>query len=214
MKNLIIIGAGGVGRETVQLVADINRQALKWQLHGFVDDAAILQGQSMQGLPILGTIEWLNSVTEEYWIICAISNPGIKRKIVRRLNNPLLHYATLLHPTAVIASSAKIGIDVIVHAFCFVSVNTKIGNHVQLNPQCGIGHEANIGDFSSLYWNVNVSGSVNIGTDCIIGTKATILQNLGIGDGTIIGSATNVISHLPSNCTAVGNPAKVIKSRN
>ena len=211
MKKLVIIGAGGVGRETAQLVADINLQAPEWQLLGFVDDAPALQETMIEGIPVLGTIDCLNSTLQDCWIICAVSNPVIKQQIIRRLKIPRSQYATLIHPTAVIAKNAVIGSDVIIQAFCFISVNTKIADHVQLNPQCGIGHDAEIGKFSSLYWNVNLSGHVKTGMGCLFGTKSTVLQNLEIGNGSIIGAAANVIASLPAYCTVVGNPARITK---
>ena len=119
MKKLIIIGAGGVGRETVQLVADINDRNPEWQLLGFVDDAIVLQGKQIQGVPVLGTIEWLNAIDQECWVVCSISLPEIKRQIVARLNNPNLHYARLIHPTAVVSQSVVIGVDVIIPAFFY-----------------------------------------------------------------------------------------------
>ena len=38
MKNIVIIGAGGVGRETALIIQQINELELTWNLIGFIDD--------------------------------------------------------------------------------------------------------------------------------------------------------------------------------
>ena len=58
---------------------------------------------------------------------------------------------------------------------------------------------------------MNISGGVYIGKNSSIGTGVAILQNLKIGENVTLGSLSNVIRDIPNNCTAVGNPAKVIK---
>ena len=212
MKTLIIIGAGGLGQETVQLIKDINQKTPEWELLGFVDDAPSLQGQSVQGFPVLGTIDWLNVQEQEYWMICSISNPRIKQQAIERIRPEQRHYATLVHPTAEIAGDAIIGIDVIIQTQCIVSVNVDIGDHVQLNPQCGIGHGTSINEFCSLYWNVTISGNVELGNGVLMGSKSIVIQDLSIGKWSTIGAAANVIRNLPANCIAVGSPARVIRS--
>lgn len=211
MKRLIIIGAGGVGKETAMLVEDINRLKNEWQLLGYVDDNENLLGMCINGYKVLGKVEWLNSLEEDVYVVCTVSDPLIKRNIISRLNNTRLRYATLIHPTAVISSHVDFGEDIIIQALCVITTNVSIGNHVQLNPKCGIGHDSMIGDYSSLYWNVNVSGGIRIGEGCTLGSNSIVIQRKSIGEWTVIGSGSNIIDDIPAYCTAVGNPAKPIK---
>ncbi|MCX7747151.1 MAG: acetyltransferase [Clostridia bacterium] len=212
MKDLIIIGAGGVGRETAMLIRDINKVKPEWNVLGFVDDDEKLSGTTIEGTKVIGSVDFINSFNRDIYVICSVSNPKIKQKIISRLDKDKLRFARLIHPTAVISDDCVIGEDVIIQAYCVITTNVNIGSHVQINPQCGIGHDSEIRDYTSLYWNVNISGNVTIGEGCILGTKATIIQGLRIGDGAIIGSSANVIRDMPANSTAVGNPARVIKS--
>lgn len=211
MKDIIIVGAGGVGRETVQLIDDINTTDQVWNIKGFVDDNHDLLGKNINGYEVIGNIDELNSFDNEIYIICTISNPIVKKRIVDRITNYQVKYANLIHPTAIVSSYASLGIDIIVQAFCLLSPNVVIEDHVQLNPQCGIGHESIIKKYSSIYWNVNLSGNVIIGEGCILGTKSTVLQQRAIGDWSTVGANATVVKDLPSYCTAVGIPAKPIK---
>lgn len=200
-----------MGRRTVQLIRDINSSKPEWSIIGFYDDDPAVWGKTFEGVKVLGGIEGLNQIDEEFYCVCPISVPKIKRKVLSKIENPNIKFARLIHPTAIIAESASLGEDVIIEAFCFVSVGTSLGNHVQLNCYCGIGHDASVGDYSSLYWAVNLSGYSRVEEDCILGTKATVIQNVVVGKGSIIGSNSNVIRNIPPNCTAVGNPAKPLK---
>lgn len=211
IKKLGIIGCGGMGRKAVQLVKDINLIEPEWELIGFFDDDHATWGKTFEGVKVLGSIGDLNQIAEEFYCVCTISVPKIKRKVLSKIKNSNIRFARLIHPTAIIAESASLGEDVIIEAFCFVSVGTCLGNHVQLNCYCGIGHDAYVGDYSSLYWAVNLSGYSKVEEDCILGTKTTVIQNVVVGKGAIIGSNSNVIRDIPPNCTAVGNPAKPIK---
>ena len=81
-----------------------------------------------------------------------------------------------------------------------------------LNLDCTVGHDATIGDYTTLYPSVNLSGCTDIEGETEIGTGSHIIQGIKIGKqrwywelGTI------VIPGYTKWCTAVGNPAKVIK---
>lgn len=211
MKDIIIIGAGGVGRETAMLIEDINGQKPEWNIIGYVDDNKDLWGKEINGYKILGGDEFLSTYNREIYAVCTISNPKIKKEILGKTKNTNICFANLIHPTTVISQSCELGKGVIIQAYCVITTNTRLGNHIQLNPQCGIGHDSCINDFSSLYWNVNISGNVVVGEGCVLGTKVTVIQGLTIGNWSIIGSASNVIRDIPAHCTAVGNPAKPIK---
>lgn len=211
MKDIIIVGAGGVGRETAQLIEDINSERNQWNILGFIDDNKELHGRNINGYEVLGGIEILNSSIGKPSVVCTISNPVIKNRVLSKLNKSNIKFAKLIHPTAVVSRYVDMGEDIIVQAFCYLSTNIVIGDHVQLNPQCGIGHDSIIGNYSSLYWNVNISGNVRIEEGCVFGTKSTVLQGISVGKWSIIGANATIIKDIPAHCTAIGTPAIPIK---
>ncbi|MCQ1529169.1 acetyltransferase [Lutispora saccharofermentans] len=213
MKDIIIIGAGGVGRETICLIDDINSKNHEWNIIGFVDDNMSIHGKTIHGHTVLGGINILNEYKAEVYAICTISDGLIKKKILDKIQNSDVVYPNLIHPSAVISKYVEFGKGVIIQANCVITSNIKIGNHVQLNPQCGIGHDVTIKDYASLYWNVNLSGFVTIGEGAVLGTKTTVIQNKRIGEWSVIGANATVINDIPANCVAVGSPAKPIKNR-
>ena len=214
MKDIIIIGAGGFGRETVQLIDDINSNILQWNLLGFVDDKKEIQGKEINGYQVLGGIDFLNYYEEDVYIVSAIANCRTKKNIIEKLNNKNIRFANLIHPSAVVARDLKLGFDIIIQSNCVLTTNIRIGNHVGISPQCGLGHDCYIGDYCTLFWNVNIGGQVVVEEGCLLGTKTTIIQERRVGSWSIVGSNANIIRDIQDNCTAVGNPAEVIKFHN
>ena len=211
MQDIVIIGAGGVGKEVALLIEQINEKAPTWNLLGFIDDNSILHGVQINGYTVLGGIEYLNNMISVVYTVCAIANYKVKRAIISNIKKINVYFANIIHPDVYISNTNLIGEGVIIYPGVIMTTNIKIGNHVLISPKCGIGHEVVIEDYVSLLWNVNVSGKVKIGEGALIGSGVTIIQYKVIGEESIIGAGAVVIGDIPENCTAVGLPAKSIK---
>lgn len=211
MKNIAIIGAGGFGKEVKMLIDHINVESNEYNFIGYYDDG-IRPLTMVNGFPVLGSIKDLNLTKEKIWVVAAIGLPSLKKRLLSKLDNPLIVYPTLVHPAAIVGSDdVSIGEGSIVCAGTFITVNIQIGKHVVLNLGCTVGHDSVIQDYCSFMPSVNISGEVDI-SDCVyVGTGAKIINQLEIGSGTIIGAGAVVSKSLPANCTAVGIPAKPIK---
>ncbi|WP_181306107.1 acetyltransferase [Rufibacter sp. XAAS-G3-1] len=211
-QKIAIVGAGGLGREVLMLLHQINHVSPKWEITGFYDDASPTQPE-ICGYPYLGTVEDLNSIESPLNAVLAIGNCQAKTDVADRLINPHIHFPVLVHPSVICRPEQgnKLGEGTIVCQNCVLTTNVTLGRHVLLNLACTIGHNAVIGDFCSLMPQVAVSGCVKMGTGVYGGTNSTILQNQKIGAFTTIGAGAVVTKDLPSYCTAVGVPARIIE---
>ena len=212
MKELIILGASGFGREVAWLVERINQKSLVWNLLGFVDDNPELHGKDVNGYPVLGGCEALASYPESY-AVCAVGSAKIRRKIIDKVKCllPTQKFATLIDPTVETSALVRIGDGSIICAHNILTVNIEIGAHVIINLDCTIGHDAVIEDFVTVYPSANISGNTHIGEGSELGTGMQIIQGKTIGYNSIIGAGAVVIKDIPENCVAVGAPAKTIK---
>jgi sugar O-acyltransferase (sialic acid O-acetyltransferase NeuD family) len=214
MKNIVIIGVGGFGREVKILIDQINQVDKEFNLLGFYDDANDLSS-NYNGLPYLGTIEDLNSLGDETAVVLGVGDPNTKQKIISKLTNSNLTFPSLIHPSVILGNdNVTIGEGSIICAGCIITCNIEIGRFVTLNLMCTVGHDTKIGSYSSFMPSVNISGEVLIDEFVYVGTGAKIINQLSIGQDTIIGAGAVVSKSLPSNCTAVGIPAKPIKFHN
>lgn len=210
MKNIVIIGAGGVGRETSLIIQQINELEATWNLIGFIDDNKNNWGKVINGYSVIGGIDSLEFLTPDTYVLIAIANYEVKKKIVNKINNKL-KFATIIHPKVWVHDYMTIGEGTIIYEGAILTSNIEIGNHVIISPKCGVGHDSIIKDYVSLLWNVNVSGNDIIEEGVMMGSGSTVIQGKKIGKGSNIGAGAVVIEDVDSFSTAIGVPAKVIK---
>lgn len=208
MKDLIIIGASGFGREVAWLVERINRINPTWNILGFIDDNESLVGDEINGYKVLCTTKGIEKHRESYFI-CAVGASKARKQIVEKLIG--YKFATVIDPSVEMSDSIEIGEGTIICAHTVLTVNIQIGRHVIINLDCTIGHDAILENYVTLYPSVNVSGMTHYGECAELGTGTQIIQGKTIGNGTIVGAGSVVVKDLPEECTAVGAPCKPIK---
>lgn len=209
MKNIVVIGAGGFGREVVMLIEDINKVNNEWNIVGFVDDNPEILGKKINGTEVVGDIDWLSK--QEFFVINAIGHGKIRKEINERLKESKNTFATLIHPSVIESSSVIVGEGSIICAGSIITTNVLIGEHVIINLSCTIGHDDVLHDYVTILPGSNISGFVNLNEGVTIGTGTQVIQNLKIGEYTMVGAGATVVKDLPGNCTAVGSPAKPMK---
>lgn len=211
-KNLIIIGASGFGREVAWLVERINAISLNWELLGFIDDNEKIQGQIINGYPVIGKTGDVGKYNESYFV-CAVGSAKIREKIINKTKrvNPQIKYATLVDPSVLMSEIIEIGEGTIICAGSILTTNIKIGNHVHINLDCTIGHDAILKDYVTLYPSVNISGNVKIGNQVELGTGSKVIQGIKIGEKTLVGAGSTIIRDFQGNGTLVGNPGRVLE---
>lgn len=210
MKDLVIIGTGGLGRETALIVEEINKVNKKWNLLGFIDDNKDLIGKKVNGYRVIGNRIYLNLRDKEVYAAIAIANNSVKEELVKYLTNENIKYATLIHPSVRLNNRIQIGEGCIIYQGVVMTVDIKIGNHVIISPKCGIGHDTIIEDYVTLLWNVNISGGELIRQGATLGSGSTIIQGLEIGKNSYVGAGAVVIRDVEENKTAVGVPSRYI----
>lgn len=208
MKPLIIIGAGGFGREVAWLIERINQKSQTWDILGFIDDSPEKHGCVLNGYPVLGGLDNVKDFRHAHFV-CAVGNASVRKEIIQKVRDlvPDACFATLIDPSVIMSSSVSIGEGSIVCAGSILTVNINIGSQVHINLDCTVGHDCVLGDFTTLYPSVNLSGGVNIGCMTELGTGSQILQYKTIGSGSIVAAGSVVINDIPDKCMAAGVPA-------
>jgi len=215
-KEIIIIGAGGVGKGICQIIKDINKIKFMWDIIGFIDEDEGVSGKMINGIPVLGTIDTLQDPRYvDCYVVFAIGDPEAKERIIQKVmsKHPNLYCATLIHPSAIISDEAEIGYGTVVNALVVIEPDSIIGNHVLIYYGCTVGHDSIIEDYSSLLPQSNVSGNAILKKCTNLGSNSTVIQGIEVGEYTVIGAGAVVTKSLPNRCTAVGVPAKAIKYR-
>lgn len=211
INNIAVYGAGGFGKEIKMLIDQINIESLKFNFIGFFDDK-IPKGIQIEDYSILGGINELNSYTDNLNLVFGFGDPKSKENVFNKITNKNIYYPTLIHPSCILDSKTfSFGKGCIICAGTIITVNVHLADFITLNLSCTIGHDSKIGSFSSFMPSTNISGEVSIGKRVYCGTGSTIINSIAIGDNSTIGAGAVVTKDLPSNCTAVGIPARPIK---
>lgn len=212
-EPLVIIGAGGFGRETADVVEALNagESAPVWDLVGTVDDSpseANLERLAARGIAHLGGVAELLARPERPRYVVGIGSPSVREAIADRLDAAGFRAATLVHPAATVGSNCVIGEGSVVLAGARVTTNIRLGRHVHLNPNVTIGHDTVLEDFVSMNPASSVSGDCIIGPRALIGVAAVVLNQLTVGAGALVGGAACVVRNVPPNSVVKGVPAR------
>ena len=182
MKDIVIIGAGGIGREVAWIIEEINEVNPTWNIVGFVDENREMHNKDLNGYKVLGGIEALYKLEVKPYVVVAIANCEVKKNIVARLEEKY-KFATVIYPTVKVSKYIEIGKGSIIYPGVILTVNTRIGNHVIISGNCGIGHDTVIGDYSSVLWGSCFSGYDVVGSACFIGVGTKVTQGIEFSDG-------------------------------
>lgn len=204
---LLLVGAGGFGREVAALVETLNQQALTWNLRGFVDDDPALHDTVVMEIPVRGDVDWLTRQTG-LSVSLTIGDGSARRAVAHRLTDTDLQPATLVHPTVSVHRTVALGPGTILCQGAAPTVDVQIGPHAVLDQHCTVGHDAVLDAFVSLRPGARISGSAHLEQAVTVGAGAVVLPKVTIGAGTTVGAGAVVTDDLPPDCTAVGVPAR------
>ena len=204
MINIILIGAGGHSKSVTDAIDDS-----EYKLCGFIDRNK--KGMHL-GVPIWGTeVEDVpNYETFSYFV--SIGDVGYRKMWFEKIVNKGLNVINIIDKSAIVSTSAKIGIGNFIGKMAILNADVEIGDNNIINTKALVEHECKIGSHTHLSTNSVINGNVVVEDSVFLGSSAVCNGQLRIGEGAIIGSGSVVVSDIPPMVTVVGVPARVIKS--
>ncbi|HEV2720210.1 MAG TPA: acetyltransferase [Thermoanaerobaculia bacterium] len=200
-ETLLIWGASGHAR----VVADIVRLEGAYEIAGFIDDAPERAG-------VLGGREVLADFRGAHLIVAFGDNEG-RVAAARFAIESGLHLATAIHPSAVVAASARIGAGTVVAANAVVNPGADVGENSIINTGATVDHDCVLGEGVHVSPGAHLAGGVRVGDCAWIGIGAAVADGRTIGRGAWIGAGAAVVADIPDDVVAYGVPARVVRSR-
>ncbi len=214
-QKILILGTGGNSVDILDTLNDINdaRRERVYECVGFLDDDATQWGREILGARVLGGLDSASRYKDCFFVngIAGINSFWKKRDILARTNVPHERFATIVHPTASVSRTARIGYGAVILQHVTIASNVMLGNHVIVLPQTIISHDDAIGDYTSIAGGVAISGNVRVGESCYLGSHASIKEGVTIGDFALVGMGSVVLRDVDANLVVVGNPARVLR---
>jgi sugar O-acyltransferase (sialic acid O-acetyltransferase NeuD family) len=206
VQPLVIVGAGGHGREMLDIVEAINSVEPTYEFLGFVAteaDAALL---SRRDAALLGDLEFVAEHDVAYAI--GIGDSATRLRIDHDLRVQGRQAVTLVHPLASTGSDLRFDEGVALAAGARVTTNVSLGRQTQLNINAVVSHDCVIGDGVTLSPGVLINGTVVLGDGVFLGTGAIVLPGRTVGAGARIGAGAVVIDDVAPGVTVTGVPAR------
>ena len=204
-KEIYIVGAGTYGEVMCELA-----EMLGYTVKGFYDETEKKIDTLVMGVKVIDKFSNLenNEINGKNFIV-AIGNNEARYNIMTEINQHRSITPTLIHPSAIISPSAKIGKGVYIQANAYIWTKVKIDDFCIISPNVVICHHTSIGK-ACLISNVSgVGASIRIKDKVFVGMGATIVTGLDvIGENSVIGAGAVVLKNLPPNSRVAGVPAK------
>lgn len=207
MKNLIIIGAGGMGREVYNLATQCVGYKTEFEIKGFLDDNLNVLERFEIYPPVIDTVQNYK-VEEEDVFVCSIGSVKQKKVCIEKIRNRGGVFISLIHPTSLIDKTVKLGIGAIVFSYAQIGSGAIVGDYVLIQSYSGIAHDVILGDYSRIDVHALCVGGVHVGNSVTIHSGAVVNHKVVIEDDATIGAMSFVIRNVKAGCTVCGNPAK------
>lgn len=207
MKHLIIIGAGGMGRQVSLFAKACTGYQKEYDIKGFLDDNPDAMNGFEEFPPLLGSVDDYEIQPDDIFFN-SIGDVAAKKKCINKILGRGGDFITLIHPTASISEGTTVGRGCMISARAGIGTESEVGDFCLIQDNAIIGHDVHVGNFCRIDCNVVIIAGVTLEDDVCIHTSSVINHNVHIGEGAKVGALSFVIRNVKPGTVVQGNPAK------
>lgn len=204
MPVLLVVGAGGHGK----VVAETAELLKRWDSVVFADDK-FPELTRIGKWPVVSSANFLdiekNGFTD---FVVAVGDNKTRLKIQRKGLHSALIPVSIVHPSAVISPTVKLGRGTVVFANAVINADAVVGEACIINTTASIDHDCVLGDGVHISPGGLLAGDVAVGNCSWLGIGSSVIQCTNIGKNVIVGAGAAVVSDISDGVTAKGVPAR------
>ena len=212
MYNVVILGAGGLGREVYEVFEDTYQNHPDYKFKGFLSDVLNIFDDFEGYPPLLGTIKDYEVQPNDRFLL-AIGDVKGRRKVAESILERGGEFMSLIHPKAKIFRTAKIGKGVIIFPFAYVGADAHVGDYCFINLWAACAHDAVLGQFSELAPYSALSGGASAGEECFLCIHSIVAPKTHIGSRVIISQGSATSQTQADDSFVIGVPGETFKRR-
>ncbi len=203
--KVVIIGAGGHGKEIAWNIRQMNAVSPSYEILGYCDDEKTA-GEIVLGAPVLGTLEQVaHTYGSNLLYICGVAKNKVRPALVARAEKAGWTPTSVIHPSAVIAEDVQIGPGTYIAAGCYVGPGARLAPHALVNVIASVGHDVTLEEHTQICPGVKLSGGSKIGRGTFIGSNSVVAPGVEVGEWSTLSAATFAAADIPPR-TLVTSP--------
>ncbi|MFN7341348.1 MAG: acetyltransferase [Opitutia bacterium] len=209
MKRLLIVGAGGFGREVFHWVRQHPDHGKLWQIAGFLDDKGTALEAYDYSPGIVGTIKDYRATPGDLLVV-GLALPKVKKAVVDHLLSRGAEFLTFVHPSVVLGGNVKMGRGTFVCPGAVITSDVSLGDFVTFNCCSTMGHDAVLENYVTLSGHCDITGFCRVEEGAFFGSHACMIPRTKVGAWSVVGAGSTVIMNVPPGVTVLGSPARKI----
>lgn len=206
-SRIIVVGAGGFGREVLNWFREASDSSAG-NVAGFLSADPHILERHTGALPILGDPDSFVPSPDD-GLLLAIGIPGVRRRITEALLARGCRFLTLVHPTAIVAPTARIGAGTIVCPQAVISDAAHVGRFAIVNYHASVAHDAELRDFSVLSPYAAIGGGARVAEDVFLGLHASIGPRVAVGARSKVAANSSALHDVPADSLVHGVPGRI-----
>ncbi len=209
-RRLLLVGAGGFGREVLSTIRGTHWPYRDWELGGFLDGNPAALDPFHCDCPIIGDpADYVPRQDDVF--LCTIGDPATKLAVAKALLAHGAQFISLVHPAAMAGERSHYGPGLIMMPLAALSTDVRLGSFVTINSYSGFGHNSQAGDGCTLSAHCDVTGNAVLGEGVLMGSHASVLPGVRVGDYAVVGAGSVAVRTVPPYSTVMGVPARQIR---
>jgi sugar O-acyltransferase (sialic acid O-acetyltransferase NeuD family) len=203
--DVFVIGAGGHAKVVLSTL-----EVSGYRVRGLFDDDPKKWGTTVLNVSVLGSTEEVGKNKNSRFVI-GVGDNAARKAIALRFGG--IRWAAVIHPSAYVHPSVRIGHGSVVFAGSAIQPDTTVGSHCVINTLASVDHDCILGDYVHIAPGANLAGGVSLGEGVLVGVGSVVIPNVSVGSWSVVGAGAVVTQKLMPGVLAVGVPANSIRKR-